>query len=189
MKKLIVKIAILLVSLNSYSQRWNGIPISGSFNTIKNNLIAKGFTLVTKEKNTSAFKGEINNINYEVYVYCTPITDQVAQLMIYLPKRTTWYKLKEDYNDIKDLFTEKYGIGTKYEFFDNPYYEGDGYEMSAVELEKCNYSAYWLNIINEPNMSLSVMISKYNQVKLTYENKVNMEKASDETKNINKRVF
>lgn len=189
MKKLIVKIAILLVSFNSYSQSWNGIPISGSFSTIKTNLSAKGFTLINSENNNAFFRGIVNGVDYEVLVFATPITYQVAKLVLYLPKRTNWTDIKYEYEYMKDMLTEKYGIANSYGFFDSPYYEGDGYEMSAIEAEKCHYSSYWLKISQEPNLSVATEISKYKQVKVTYENKANMNKSKEETNNLNKKVF
>lgn len=189
MKKLIVKIAILLVSLNSYSQSWNGIPISGSLNTIKTNLSAKGFTLVTNENNNAFFRGVVNGVDYEVLVFSTPITYQVAKLVVYLPKKTNWADIKYEYDYIKDMLTEKYGSSNSYRFFESPYYEGDGYEMSAIESEKCHYSSYWLKIDQEPNLAVATEISRYKQVKVTYENKANMKKSKEETDSQNKKVF
>jgi hypothetical protein len=37
------------------------------------------------------------------------------------------------------LLRSKYGKGESYEDFESPYYEGDGYEMTAVRIGKCNY--------------------------------------------------
>lgn len=41
-------------------------------------------------------------------------------------------------------FSIKYGSPTShYEFFKDPYYDGDGYELQALELDKCTYFTIW----------------------------------------------
>jgi len=189
MKNIILKTVILLLSFNVNAQSWNGIPISGSFTAIKANLSGKGFSLINKENNNAFFKGKINGIEYEVLTFCTPLTNEVAKLVVYLPKKNSWSDIKLEYEYVKDMLTEKYGIGESYAFFESPYYEGDGYEMSALQSEKCHYSSYWLKIETETNLSVSAEISMYKQVKVSYENKKNMKKAKDESDNINKKVF
>lgn len=189
MKSLIVILSFMVLSLNTFSQNWNGIPISGNFATLKANLLAKGFKLIGKENNFGTFKGNINGIEYEIISYSSPITDQLAKLIIYFPQKYSWSSIKSEFEYLREMFNEKYGVGECYYYFDDPYYEGDGYEMSAIKQEKCHYSCYWLNIPKEPNLSVSTTISSFQQVKVTYENNKNMEKAKEETDKINKKIF
>ncbi len=90
-------------------------------------------------------------------------------MVAYLDEDISWSSLKYTYMRFLEILTDKYGNpdGSN-ESFTTPYYEGDGYELSAVGLDKVNYSAYWLN---KSAMNLGVEISTFKQVKLTYENK------------------
>jgi hypothetical protein len=191
--KRVLKISIVFVMtifmLKSYCQSWNGIPISGTFASLKTNMLSKGFRLIKKEGSSAYFEGSINGVNYEVVSYCTPISNQVANLSIYLPIKETWSAIKSEYKYIKELIIEKYGEPEQYEYFSSPYYEGDGYEMSAVVGEKCVFSAFWLNIRNEPNLSIMTEISKYKQVQINYQNNENIKKATQEKDALNKKVF
>lgn len=186
MKTLFLSALILLCSYAN-AQSWNGIPISGSIEQAKINLRNKGYVFMKSESNVYLFNGKTNGIESEVLVLLTPITKQVSKFVIFLDKKNNWDDLKDQYLYYKDILNTKYGIGDSYEYFKNPYYEGDGYEMSAVRLEKCKYVTYWVNKVQ--NMSISCEISEYNQVKFTYENDTNMEIMKSEAQRKTSNVF
>ena len=62
----------------------------------------------------------------------------------------------------------------------------EGYELQAIKNEKGFVSSYWLNI---NNCSMSLSISKYAQLKITYENDQNMSKLEEENKKKNLIAF
>ena len=95
--------------------------------------------------------------------------------------------MKNDYDKYYDIFKEKYGApDSEYSFFSSPYKQGDGYEMTAVTLEKATFSAYWLS---KNNASMVVSISKWNQVQLVYENDTNTDIREKEMTTIEKNIF
>jgi helix-turn-helix protein len=53
--------------------------------------------------------------------------------------------------------------------------------MNAIAMEKCFYSAYW--------QSVSISISKYKQVKISYANDKNFEINDAENAKLKKEVF
>jgi hypothetical protein len=168
MKTLILSIAIFL-SVSSFSQSFDGIPISGDLPTMIAKLKAKGYVYVNTEDGVASLKGKIASIyNVEVLVFTTPKSKKVCKVVAYLDKNINWYSIKAEYEKFVDILTEKYGEpDVHYEFFSSPYEAGDGYEMTALAVEKCTYTTYWLN---KNNTSIVVEISKYKQVKLGYEN-------------------
>ena len=182
--KIIATITVgLLLSIKGIGQEFMGVKVGGSKASITSQLVNKGM-IKTKSTNpnTLVFNGYVSDIKVELFVFFTPKTNIAWKFMVYLPKRTNWYELKEDYEKYLDLFTNKYGTpSSSYNTFLSPYYEGDGYEMSAVELDKCLYSAFWENY--------SVEISEYKQVRLGYENSENAKINTREKNQLNNANF
>ena len=167
MKKLLVIIA-LLITVNSFSQYFDGIHISGDAAAVMQKFRAKGYRLIKTESNAYAMKGEANGVDVELYLLATPITKKAYSVKVYLSEKISWYSLKSEYNRFKDILTNKYGSNDKdYEYFEEPYFEGDGYETSAVKLEKVHYLSFWFD---NQNTNLCIEITKWMQVCITYEN-------------------
>jgi hypothetical protein len=165
MKHLII-VLFTFVYFNSFSQTFNGTLIDGSLPEFVSKMKLKGFTLKKQEGNTAIMEGKDKK---ELYIFSTPKSKKVYRVAVYLPESSSWYNLKSEYFRYKELLTNINGapINT-YEFFSNPYYEGDGYELQAVSLEKVTYSSYWFK--DTENSNVAVTISKYSQVQLIYEN-------------------
>jgi hypothetical protein len=171
MKKYIL-IALLMFSAVSFGQSFDGVPLSGNIDLAVAKFKAKGYKVSQTAESAYIMKGMVAGENVQIFLFYTPKTKQVFKMTAYLDERSTWYSLKAHYERYVQVLTDKYGESSStYESFDKPYYEGDGYEISAVELEKCNYATYWMN---KDNLTLGVEITKYKQVKLTYENDTNM---------------
>lgn len=173
MKKFILTI-VLAISVSFISaQSFNGVPLEGDLTTCITRFKAKGFVVNKYIDNGAILKGKVANYQIELYVFTTPKSKKVYKAVAFVEKDLSWASLKYNYEKFVALFTEKYGTPTnKLERFIDPYYEGDGYEMTAVSTEKCEYYTLWLNT---QLMNLGVEISKYEQVKLTYENVAMME--------------
>jgi hypothetical protein len=184
MKKIIL-LLLITISVKSFSQSFNGVEISGNISAAVEKFKLKGFKLSKKEDNVYIMSGELFNEQVELFLFATPITRQYAKCVVYFPE-SSWYSLKRDYNKFVELFDEKYGYHTsQYEFFSEPYYEGDGYELNALMLEKCTYITYWVL----SKVSMAVEISKHKQVKLVYENNATMTTMQNERQRQQSRIF
>ena len=183
MKKISIFALALTLSLTTIAQDFMGISVDGSRSSIRSKFLAKEFT----EKKISSpsallFNGYVSGTPIEVYVFFSPKSNIAWKFVVYLPKHDNWDELKRDYENYFELFTNKYGTPTSsYNTFISPYYEGDGYEISAVGLDKCVYSSFW--------DKYSVEISKYKQVRLWYENSDNAEINKKEKNQINNANF
>jgi hypothetical protein len=186
MKKLIV-IILLLISLGSFSQSWNGVPISGSVPQLKANLANKGFTFIKKTENCYVFKGKVSGEINELYVFVTPKTQLVTKFSVYKPIKYSWYSLESEYDKIKDILTNKYGQPQSFEYFLDPYYLGDGYEYQAVGLDKCRYASFWTETAENTNISLS--ICEFYQVRILYENVKLLDKYNNEVSEKNSSIY
>lgn len=188
MKNLIAIVFALIISVSSIAQsatpEFMGIDVDGSRSEVTSKFKSKGFTVAREraDENSIKFTGKVNGMQMEVFAAFTPVSNKCWGFMIYLPEQTSWYEIKKQYNDYLDLLTDKYGTpNSKYDFFSSPYYEGDGYEMSALTLGKCSYAAFW--------DKYSIQISKFKQVKIQYENPVNSALADKEEEKVKKKVF
>lgn len=176
----------LLISPLCHSQEFYGIPIDGNVSTFMAKLKAKNFTFRKYVETTAIMDGKVGTQSVEVFIFSTPTTKKVYRISVYFPKKTAWYSLKANYVDLVRSLTEKYGESERtLESFDTPYYEGDGYEMSAVELDKANYASLW----NLPNLTLFIEITKFKQVRITYENVKNNDLNKSEETRVNNNIL
>jgi hypothetical protein len=187
MKNLFLLVCIVCSNL-IYAQSFNGVPISGSIPNAVSKLKAKGYTLYKYLGDGAVImKGKINLENVEIFLYETPKTKQLFKLTVYFEEASSWRSIKSQYERLLETLTSKYGEpDNSYANFKSPYYEGDGYEMSAIELDKCDFTAYWLN---KDNLSLSIQISKWKQVRLSYENDKLIDLYKIEKNEQNKTIF
>jgi len=191
MKKTVFAICLLLVTLfSAQSQVFNGVKIDGNVQTVISQFKAKGFILNTPTgvlDNIKIMKGMLSGQVVELVIISTPKTKLAAKVVVYLPEQKSWYSLKSSYNKYLELLTQKYGNPSQtIETWTNPYYEGDGYELQALENEKAIYKTLW-NRIN--NLNILLEISKYKEIHISYENDKNMDLAMEEKNEVESTIF
>jgi len=187
MKRTLIILAITFMALASMGQAFDGVPIKGDLATAIAKFRTKGYTLISQDKDGAIMKGMTNGREWELYISLTPITKQIWKMAVYGPKRQTWEALKADYDTYREILTDKYGARTdEYKQFRGNYYEGDGYEFTAVLLEKCVYTAIWMTT---ENLNISLEITKYAQIRLAYENNVLSELMSQERARLDRNAF
>ena len=186
MKKLIMVAIILIASMSVYSQEFLGIKVDGKKTDVVQQFKNKGFIVKSEpSKTVTTMVGTVAGKKTEVNVVSSPISQIVWKFAVYLPEQTSWYSLKDEYNEFLITLTNKYGAPENvYAFFSSPYYEGDGYEMQAVYMEKCTYSAFWSDSIG-----IMLQISKYKQVKISYENSKNSQLDTQEKEKLKMESF
>lgn len=188
MKKLPFIALLLTFYFSSFSQSFDGVAISGTLNAAIAKYKAKGYKFIKfHDSEIAIMTGFISNKRCEVYLTATPKTKTFCKISIYFPKLNDWEDLKSDYTNIRQVLINKYGEpDSNHEFFKDPYDEGDGYEMSAVDLDKCVYTAIWLY---KNNMSIQVRISEFRQVNIIYESDKGMELRNKEKESLERSIF
>jgi len=184
MKKLITTVLIIILLVNAgISQVFDGISIYGDFNSTLEKFKSKGYIV-----DEVVPEGAILNYNgMQINLLKTPTTNKVFKAVVYLPKKNNWTDLKSEFNKYHIIFLEKYGNPSdKIKYFDSPYSEGDGKEMEAIKNENFEYWSYWEGI---NGASYCVEISKYNQVKIIYENDANYSLKEKEVSDLSKSIF
>lgn len=134
--------------------KFKGIPIDNNINVFSKELIKQGFTLSESKGNMIILKGEFVGKQCDVYIVGTKKTLLTWKVYISFNKESSWNSLKSKYNELKEQFTAKYGNGESYEFFSSPYYEGDGYETTAISVDKCTWSTFWKTEIGNIDISI-----------------------------------
>jgi len=186
MKHLIIALAILF-STFTFGQTFDGVPISGDLPTAISKFKSKGYTVYKTYEQGVSLKGRVASRNVELYIFVTPKTRKVFKMVVYLAEETSWYSLRQTYIEMVTSLKNKYGQPDEEEAkFITPYYLGDGYELQAVSQEKIDYHAYWFR---KDNLTIGVEISKYKQVKLTYENNIMMDLKDKEQAEIENNSF
>lgn len=184
MKKITALFVALFVIMLSHAQSFNGVPISGDLTTAINRFKAKGYTFIKFTKSGATMSGNIGVQKVELYINTTVTSKQVRSMIIYFRERDKWSELKADYDNYLSVLTEKYGTPTHDIIrFEKPYYDGDGYEMTAVAVGKVMCMSLWMDI---QNMNIMIDVTKYKQVSITYENKKLCDLDAAEKDKINK---
>lgn len=183
MKKLSLLLLLISCTFITYSQEFMGIKVEGTRESVIAKYKAKGFKVsIPPSDKVVTMEGIVDNNKVEVLIVSTPVTHKVWQIQVYLPRDASWGDIKHRYESYLSLLTEKYGAPySSFNFFKDPYYEGDGYEMSAITLNKVVYSAFWENV--------AISISEWKQVCIKYENTENSKLDGEESKTINQAIY
>ncbi|MBR3577368.1 MAG: hypothetical protein IKN98_01155 [Bacteroidales bacterium] len=162
MKKttLFVAIFLLFATLNAQNPALNvpkfkGIEITGTVDQFGTKLSSQGFTFIGKESYGSAYMGRFAGKD-DCFIVLAPVenSNDIASVNVMIGLKfseyevysyETWEKLLSDYNDLKDLLTEKYGEPTENtEGFTKDAYTHSSYsKLNSVKNGQCEYSAKW----------------------------------------------
>lgn len=172
-----------LLPFYSFSQdnqtlEFKGIPIQGTLEIFSKQLENKGFEKQYEAETGAILTGKFIGEDVTLAIICSPRTKSVWKVTVLFPEKKSWASLKSQYNDINDLYKQKYTYDINYEFFSDPYYEGDGYEISAFKNEKAN----WITFYKE---GIMVQIDDNARVAISYENSENAETARRERESNN----
>lgn len=183
MKKVSLLFVAALISLATFSQEFMGIKVDGTKEQLVAKFSQKGFTKKNELNGVLILKGQINSVDVEVYCNFTAKSKKCWKFSVWMPERTSWYSLKADFDKYVEVLTEKYGKPEKeYAFFMSPYKDDDGYQMTAVAVDKCRYLAFWKEYY-------SVEITKFKQVKINYENPINSALDDKERSEVDSNTF
>ena len=158
---------------------FKGIPIDGNMSSFLSKMNEKGFKTVTIQEEGTILSGQFAGENVDIIVYASPKSKTVYMVTVVFPEKTSWYSLKSNFKNLENSLQGKYGHPTiQRKEFDNPYYEGDGYEMSAVRMDKCS----WFSRFSVERGSIDIMITKGKRVALYYSDQLNETKKENEEK-------
>lgn len=179
-KSFLLFAALLLIVEFCYSEghmTFKGIEINGSIQDFNHELAKQGY--VENETNSEGTAvlliGKFAGFdNCSIAVFATPIEKQVYAVYVALPEQDSWYTLKSRYNELKASLTNKYGNpDTDIHTFISPYYEGDGYELQALRMNKCTYASYYMTSLGRVIVSITEAGYGKGNIAIVYQDEVN----------------
>lgn len=182
MKKLLVVLFVIVSTFSTNAQevqehlKFKGIEITGNIDNFANSLVKQGYTTKSLgDKNSRVLSGKFANKDCNIILLGTPNTNTIWKVVVLFDQEySSWYSLKSDYKNIKSSFVSKYGNPSNdFHFFSRPYEEGDGYEMTAIKVEKCTYCSFFdVKSGGITYGGITVEISKYCSIRVAYEDKI-----------------
>lgn len=148
MKKLLF-VMMLMAGLTATAQTGHltskGVPIDGDPTTFVNKLKQKGFTVLLSENGITVLEGDfaaIKGCNVAVFEHETKVVNRVA---VMFPVKDTWATLYNEYSNLKQMLTEKYGEPAEVEEkFQGSYVSTDNDKMHEVYMDRCQYICDWV---------------------------------------------
>jgi hypothetical protein len=120
----------------------------------------------------------------DLFVYCTPISRKTAKFLVSFEEKSSFLLLKEQFQEFHNIFIEKYGEPTK-KIRETGSASFENYE-EALKNEKILIADYWFSV---GTISISLSISKFLCLKITYENDINMDIMEKERKKQNLNIY
>lgn len=147
MRRFLLAFCAIMLTMALHAQEhltFKGIPMGSNLATFVSKLKSQGFTQEGDYGEMIIMKGDFAGKSYcTIVIGATKTTKSVWKVVVTFPEKVSWYSLKSEYNSFKESYNSKYGKGRSYEYFSDPYYEGDGYELQALRLEKCKYATFY----------------------------------------------
>lgn len=168
----IVLIALLFIASPVVrAQEVMGVKVGGPFSTFDRLIKDKGCTVISPLKdNIAGYSGVVGSYDVKLYVSLTPITKQVWKAVLFFEEHNSFSSLNNQYQILVDALTNKYGNPSEvFNFFDNPFELGDGYELTAVGANKCHYATFW-NSDDHSDWSIWIEIDTKKSVIIHYQN-------------------
>jgi hypothetical protein len=155
---------------------FKGVPIDGTLSEYVEKMKLNGFTLLGSENNGAIFTGEFANYqNCKIGVGTSNKKDLVSTVFVMFPEREEWNDLYGDYNRLKQMLSEKYGIPNESkEKWENDYEPSLAFRMSAIKRGECNFTTTFVT----PNGKIQLRIEHQDAtcfVFLGYFDKINGE--------------
>lgn len=151
---------------------FKGVTINGGVQDVADSLMKQGYEFIDGGDDGILLGGKFAGIeNCQILVSGSIHTKQTYSVSVFTPTMNTWWSVKADYDRIKEMLQKKYGRPTnRTEFFNDPYEEGDGYELSALS---SGYGIYATNYSSK-NGEIGVIITGEGQILLTYKDIKNL---------------
>ena len=160
MTRLIVLVLLLCLSplSRAESPTFADIRWGASKEEVRKQLTSKGFTPGALDKDGD-FKFEGSLVGYKAQGLALFADSKISKIIVRLI--TPDNKAIEAYRSMKDVLSKKYGTPSNdFEFFEKPYYDGDGYEAQAIRVGKATFSCYWGSALGlEIHETLTVQVN------------------------------
>jgi len=183
MKRLLTIVAFIFSFMFVMAQTPNkhltfkGIPITGTLENFAQKMEAKGLKKTFSGEIGAEFEGVFAGYSEcKIYVIKIPNRNIVHKVVVFLPPKSSWARLEEEYNQFKGMLTNKYGEPALQSetFKEGTSVVSDLSKMSSLKAGNCDYWAEWKveNGYIEVNIG-SMSDTYYGYIRLFYYDKIN----------------
>lgn len=172
--------SIRIANESKIHMKFMGIEMNCAVDIAMLDLEKKGFEIIDIRKEGYIMSGKFIDRNALVTLHATPKTNLLYRANIFFNEHTSWYSLKSEFLEVVKYYKAKYKSISSRTFID-PYYEGDGYELQGVSMDKC----FYYERFEAEGGKISIEISDMKRVQIRYEDKNNAKKNEQETIAIN----
>lgn len=148
------------ISSGSSSLTFLGLPVYGTAQEFANRLVSQKDCRISSDSNIQriGLKGNFAGFkDCDIFVNEKPGTGQIYQLRVFLPEKSTWAAIKQQYLYFKNLYDAKYTCTQSVTTFSGSYREGDGNEIQAIENGNVDYRSEYTTSWG----SITVSITKF----------------------------
>lgn len=173
--------SIRIANESKIHMKFMGIEMNCAVDIAMLDLEKKGFEIIDIRKEGYIMSGKFIDRNALVTLHATPKTNLLYRANIFFNEHTSWYSLKSEFLEVVKYYKAKYQSISSSRTFIDPYYEGDGYELQGVSMDKC----FYYERFEAEGGKISIEISDMKRVQIRYEDKNNAKKNEQETIAIN----
>ena len=173
--------SIRMANESKIHMKFMGIEMNCAVDIAMLDLEKKGFEIIDIRKEGYIMSGKFIDRNALVTLHATPKTNLLYRANIFFNEHTSWYSLKSEFLEVVKYYKAKYKSISSSRTFIDPYYEGDGYELQGVSMDKC----FYYERFEAEGGKISIEISDMKRVQIRYEDKNNAKKNEQETIAIN----
>ncbi len=150
MKKITIVVIVVFATMISFAQTqssghltFKGVPVDGTLNEYVSKMKQSGFTLLRTENGIAMLTGDFAAYkDCLVGVSTLKQKDLVSKITVIFAERDTWSSLLENYFELKEMQTQKYGTPAesieKFDTYSEP--RNDQSKMYEVKMNNCKYS-------------------------------------------------
>ena len=173
--------SIRIANESKIHMKFMGIEMNCAVDIAMLDLEKKGFEIIDIRKEGYIMSGKFIDRNALVTLHATPKTNLLYRANIFFNEHTSWYSLKSEFLEVVKYYKAKYKSISSSRTFIDPYYEGDGYELQGVSMDKC----FYYERFEAEGGKISIEISDMKRVQIRHEDKNNPKKNEQETIAIN----
>ena len=173
--------SIRIANESKIHMKFMGIEMNCAVDIAMLDLEKKGFEIIDIRKEGYIMSGKFIDRNALVTLHATPKTNLLYRANIFFNEHTSWYSLKSEFLEVVKYYKAKYKSISSSRTFIDPYFEGDGYELQGVSMDKC----FYYERFQAEGGKISIEISDMKRVQIRYEDKNNAKKNEQETIAIN----
>lgn len=173
--------SIRIANESKIHMKFMGIEMNCAVDIAMLDLEKKGFEIIDIRKEGYIMSGKFIDRNALVTLHATPKTNLLYRANIFFNEHTSWYSLKSEFLEVVKYYKAKYKSISSSRTFIDPYYEGDGYGLQGVSMDKC----FYYERFEAEGGKISIEISDMKRVQIRYEDKNNAKKNEQETIAIN----